>query len=349
VLRRLLNELTVHVEVESHSPLLIKDGRYDKNAPGWAEAKSEAAKKAPDSVFISRSTTEDLKAAVLPSLDWDRIRKLEYYVPGSSVRGSWRSHLEMVLRSLDPDRPKVCDPLLTKNKESPDPGPWESCSSVLVNEKNPRPRMAYKGSCPVCRLFGSTAQASRISFSDGRIAGPPNPEMVDNVAINRFTGAVKSPFKALALVGAKFTLELHVENFELWHVGLLAWLFEDLKAKRVPLGSGKNKGLGEISAIASRVDLAYYGTEDKGADDRLRGIAELLDDPADRTFYGLERSNNPPAVALTPDASAQLPWRHSRTAEGAAVGALWAAVKPAFQDRWSRLPALSDRKARANS
>jgi CRISPR/Cas system CSM-associated protein Csm3 (group 7 of RAMP superfamily) len=345
VLRRLLNELTVHVEVESHSPLLIKDGRFDKE-----RSPLKGSTIAPSGVFISRSPLKEVIAALQALPDRDPVRKLQYYVPGSSVRGSWRSHLEMVLRSLDPDHPKVCDPLLTKNEENPDPGPWEACSSVLVNKENSRPKMAYKGSCPVCRLFGSTAQASRISFSDGRITGQPNPEIVDNVAINRFTGAVKSPFKSLALLGAKFTLDLHVENFELWHVGLLAWLFEDLKAKRVPLGSGKNKGLGEISAIASRVDLAYYGATDLGAGGKLLGIGELLEPAADRTFYGLERTQNPPDVTLTPDPSAQLPWRHSRAAEGAAaVDAFWSAAKPAFGDRWSRLPALADRKARAGA
>ena len=343
MLRRLLNEMTIHVEAMGHSPLLIKDGRFIKS--DWFPEKSDPAKKAADNIFVSRNRLREevVKAAEDPTQG----ANLKWYIPGASVRGSWRSHLEERLRSLNPDKPTVCDPLLGKEETDPNRKVWESCSTVLVREENPRPKKAYKGSCPVCRLFGSTAQASRISFSDGQVTAGRG-ELVDNVAINRFTGAVISPFKSLALVDAAFTLDLRLENFELWQAGLLAILFGDLREKRVPLGFGKNKGWGEISAGATRIEVAYYGSMDRGADGKLRGIGELMS-AEDLQFYGVT-PGTPPAVALTANASGNSPWRHSWVANGTeAARAFWSAVEPAFQPGWKPLPDLSTRARRAEA
>jgi CRISPR/Cas system CSM-associated protein Csm3 (group 7 of RAMP superfamily) len=87
---------------------MIKDGRESMQMGGTA---------LPHMVFQSRMTPEELANAVPRHLD--SIRPM-LFVPGSSLRGAWRSHLEKVLRSLD-EVPKVCDPFIGSGSEDQDP------------------------------------------------------------------------------------------------------------------------------------------------------------------------------------------------------------------------------------
>src|SRR5207244_846991 len=148
----------------------------------------------PSAIPISRAGIEKLCEVLTGPDPAEAARSLLFYLPGASVRGAWRSHLEKVLRSLDSE-PKICDPLIQKEDGRP-AGPYEACSSVLVNKEDERVDFPYSISCPICRLFGNTAQASRLSFADADCHNA-TPILVDNIAISRQTGAVLAPFKAL--------------------------------------------------------------------------------------------------------------------------------------------------------
>jgi len=336
MLRQAINEIAITVSIESSqgSALLVKDGRYNKD---HLQASREERRDLPAAIFISRTPYDRVKA-LLVSASPDQAQ-LDYYVPGSSVRGSWRSHLEKILRSID-DRPKVCDPLI-QNKENETEDPYESCSGALVTKEDERPKHPYKSACPVCQLFGYTAQGSRLSFSDGtRKKGTPT--LIDNVAISRQTGSVKAPFKSLALLDAAFEIKLLLRNFELWQVGLLGHLFEDLAAGRVSLGSGKNKGFGEVTAKPTRAMLTYFGRKDPCEDGQLKGIAEVL--PDDRLEpYGLKRSAFKPSIE---GAATSNLWRHTRAITDA--GAFFDGAKTCFTEAvWDGFEDLSARRAAA--
>src|ERR1039458_768375 len=181
MLRQSVNELAITVEIQGGPVLLIKDGRCnDKKKQDWIEKKDR--KKAPSSLPISRNTESELKEAVTSPNPLAAAKALDYYLPGSSIRGAWRAHLEKTLRSLDDASPKVCDPLISDEEQGP-AGPYLACSKVLVNDKEERVAVPYHDSCPVCRLFGNTAQASRLSFADAELDAPITLAEVDNVAI----------------------------------------------------------------------------------------------------------------------------------------------------------------------
>ena len=327
MLRPLLSELTIQVEIEGTSNLLVKDGRYHQDQKQeWCTP--EQRKAAPDFMFVSRNDLERLKQAARDPKG--HMSTLDYYLPGASVRGAWRSHLEKVLRSLDDT--KICDPMATKDADMARPD--RACSARLVLHDQPLVDHPYRDSCPVCKLFGSTAQASRLAISDGvKTAG--NAVMVDNVAISRQTGSVISPFKSIVLHGARFSLEMRLRNFELWQVGLLGHLFDDLEAKRVPLGSGKNKGFGVVQAHAASMKVAYYGrplTESK-----LYGLRELLADPKRAAAYGLLEEESVDVSGIASDGEGGSRWR--KGFQIATAAQFWQLVKPRFnRAAWESLP-----------
>ncbi len=354
MLRPLLSELTIRVEIESKSNLLIKDGRYtQKEKDEWCQGDQAQQKAAPSFIFVSRNRIEELKNVALNI--GGELNRLDYYLPGASVRGAWRSHLEKVLRSLDNE--KVCDPMASKKEDA---GRVDvACSSRLMkgDERDPHP---YLNSCPVCKLFGSTAHGSRLAISDGERMPTVRKEkgkeagektgtaiLVDNVAISRQTGSVISPFKSVTLHGAKFALEMRLRNFELWQVGLLGHLFDDLQARRVPLGSGKNKGFGVVEAKATKMNVVYYGSAP--AQRKLYGLRERLrEEERERRAaeYGLKAEEPVDVSGISKAGEGETLWRRDFMITDPA--AFWNLVKPRFSRMvWDGLTGPKAQAARA--
>ena len=334
MLRQAKNELTLSVKISGKSPLLIKDGREEiaELFKQLKEQDRERYKDLPAMVFQSRLSPRQLSEKIprnLPSL-LDNI-----FVPGSGIRGAWRSHLEKTLRSLD-DEPRVCDPFngigdsgeentSDASKKTRDDA---ACSRRLANKKDSAPEHPYRDSCPVCRLFGNTAQGSRIAFGEGKVEGG-KPTLIDNNAISRQTGAAISPFKSLVLLDAVVTTEIQIRNFELWQAGLLAYLFDDLKAGLVRLGSGKSKGWGRVKAEVTAMKLTYFGLGDKFAEGKLLGVGEMLSKEKAKEDYGMDQATAPPALpAFSPTESSL--WRHSVSITE--PGVFWDTCKPFFNE-----------------
>jgi CRISPR/Cas system CSM-associated protein Csm3 (group 7 of RAMP superfamily) len=114
--------------------------------------------------------------------------RLEVYLPGSSLKGVVRSHVEKVCRTLRSGI--VCNPFVKTSTAArvqngrltcPDFADVACSDKFEVREKgevevggqtwrrvkeeldNPQ---VYADSCPVCRLFGSTAFIGRASIGD---------------------------------------------------------------------------------------------------------------------------------------------------------------------------------------
>lgn len=307
------NELSFTMTVESTSPLIVRESRYtDEDKKDWSGNVPAVKDRMPNTIPISRSSRDQIRKAVLasrPADPLDEVAKLDFFLPAASMRGSWRSHLERVLRGIDPpESPKVCDPF-----EEIGANPSLSCSQLLADlgkdgldrpdESMPHP---YRVSCPVCRLFGSTFQASRISISDG-IRERDSGRLVqrEHVRIDRRTGRVatqSAPLKFFGLQGARFKVNVSIRNFELRHVFLLGILLTELRNGAIPLGAGKNKGYGRIVASVSSIQLFYSGAA--APDRKLRGVAEH---PTSaewfRKRYGIT-SIEPSKIPTLPD----IPW-----------------------------------------
>jgi CRISPR-associated RAMP protein (TIGR02581 family) len=223
----------------------------------------------------------------------------EPFLPGSSLKGALRAHAERLARTLNSAHPErvACD-VLSKDTACSHRSEWKG--------KRPEGPAAYKEACLMCRLFGHTFLAGRVRLSDAYLEagagvepvrriwkGQPNQEVVpancrDGVGIDRVTGAAASGIKYDLEVWDRAAFEgcLELVNFELWQVGLLAYLLDDLNAGRLRLGYGTHRGLGRVTVTITRAELSYFGqwAQNPPAQCVVKGIGELMRDSTD---YGL--------------------------------------------------------------
>lgn len=310
MLRVPLNECTIDFEFTNTTPLLVKDGR-------WAQQKGAQQLAA---VFQCR---EDLSnPAVRDKIAKGDYAGLSFFIPGSSLRGVFRSQAERIARGFSLENPIVCNPFIDeKEAKAGVAGATEVGCSWKAK--------GYADSCPACRIFGSTKHAGRITFRDGeRVPGFGNVKISEQVAIDRFTGSVRTglgPFKLMTLHDAKFTTRIEIRNFELWQLGLLGYVFKDLYAGRLQVGMGRNLDRGHVksSAADTRIRVAYFGrTEKVPRNGELSGLSRLWAQEARK--YRLVAEEDLPGL-LQPLTSED-GFRHE--SEAVDTVSLWRAVTP---------------------
>ncbi len=247
MLKYKLNQLDLTLECNFDGPFLIKDGQYVKRKNS----------NQPDAVFIKRSSPGHGNSHL-------------YYVPGSSIRGLFRSHAEKIIRTKSPvNGLYCCDPfdIDQENNEA------RGCTKRLPElKKNMRP--VYKYTCMACKLFGAGGHGSRISFSDGELSDF-NKRVIDGVGIDRFTGGSVqgAKFQNEVLEKGFFKFKISLRNFEIWQLGLLAFVLRDLENGELKLGFGKSKGFGAMTSIIQDVIFTYWR---KPEGNKLAGVADML-------------------------------------------------------------------------
>lgn len=287
MLKKLINELQFTLKIKSEGPLLIKDGRYD----------SKKHDDPLDSVFVCHDSEGNLYKKVQEK----KYDDLKFYIPGTSLRGVLRSHAEKIVRTVSPDEndPIVCNPFEDDS----------SCSHRLDNNKSEM--TPYKNSCVICKLFGNTGTASRIHIYDGSISDNFQINIRDGIAIDRFTGGVKSgaTFQNMVLENCSFESKIVIRNFELWQLGLLAYVLRDLEEEQLSIGFGKSKGFGKVTGKIENLILKYYSApvqkiqnsdnpDEKNENEFiLQGLSEISSD-ADNEKYGFVKIQPDSIVSL---------------------------------------------------
>ncbi len=254
MLKRLRSECLIDLDIVTEGPLLIKSGR----------------------MF---ATGVDMTA-----VRTIRNGREEVYIPGSSLKGAIRAQAERIARTLAD--PGCCDPFRDLSEYSRRDG--ASCSSFLKSLRDTRGLDAlpaeevYQKSCPICKLFGSLWQAGRLAFNDAHVQGI-NPRVYErsNVGIDRRTGGA-SPGALFEMEvvppTTRFHTSLYLRNFELWQLGLLAFVLRDLEEGLIKLGMGKSRGLGQVRAEVGNIEIRYLGLQPpptEGALCQLHGMRSL--------------------------------------------------------------------------
>jgi CRISPR-associated RAMP protein (TIGR02581 family) len=213
------------------------------------------------------------------------------YVPGSSIKGVIRSASERVLRSLGVD---CCDPMDQTNrchKEASELGDDITRDKRERGEAHPMGKV-FKKLCFACRTFGSQAAGSRVFFADAYPPADPESRRRTNqtetrsgVSIDRQTGGPSAGklFELEVVTGGAFDTSIHLSNYELWQLALLAIVLRDVSEGFVRFGSAKSRGLGRVDLRLTRllVDQMPPPDDRKG----LAGIGALRPDIA--AAYGL--------------------------------------------------------------
>ncbi len=233
-----------------------------------------------DAVWIGTGKSVDMT-------DW------EPFLPGSSLRGVFRSHCERILRTLSWH---YTEETLKASRARPDKEAirqkYMRCVAAAVDLWRERPE-AEKGIKTIWekqiqregieeqkwfdagkevaeyiwkvsdlseRLFGSTFWKSRVVVSEAYIPDDKKGEwkeaLFDHLAVERFSGGAMEgkKFDALPIIKATFEGKVIVFGDELWTLGLIALLFKDLADGWVRIGSGKTRGYGRVIGKVTKVE-----------------------------------------------------------------------------------------------
>lgn len=237
MLKKLLNEAFFTLRITTTGPLLVKSGHASISGPDMT-----------------------------PVLTW-RNGKQEVFLPGSSLKGVFRSHIEKIVCGLKPR--VVCYPfegnegrqagLKQRQRDYRDScGGWFN-KFAKENEKarnwlEERTDLVYAASCPTCRLFGSTGFIGRVAIGDAYLVSDEIKEQRDGVGIDRLTGGASHGAKfelEVVSTGVAFETDIHLRNFEVWQLGMLLVILQDMEDELIHLGSGRSRGLGKVRAEIS--------------------------------------------------------------------------------------------------
>ena len=275
MLKQLLNECRFTLTIHTEGPVLIKSGYATVSGPDMTPVRTY------------------------------RNGNAEVYLPGSSLKGVFRSHIEKVIRTLEDG--VVCNPFVKTNPDFENdqlvcPNYSEvSCGDKFdlrkkdtlpvggaswrrhSTEKSLSNKVVYHDSCPVCRLFGSNSFIGRVAISDAYLAegSQQKTEQRDGVGIDRLTGGAASRAKfELEVVssGVDFETDIYMRNFEVWQLGILMLIVSDLEDGLIRIGSGRSRGLGNVKASISELSVNFLGTVIGRSVNDIWGLGKLLGD-----------------------------------------------------------------------
>ncbi len=247
MLTPILNKLILTLDIVGSSPLLVKEGRWEKkNKTDW-----------PDNIFVSYLPDGELKEYIEA-----KNYNLKFYIPGATLKGIMRQRAEYIINHVFAEHGKqiCCNPFAA-----------DSCGkyienlvkndSIAANNGGHKAGTIFSHSCPVCKLFGNTMFKGRIQIEDATVESATDiTTKRDHVAIDRFTGGARhgALFSDLCIkAGTLFSTRLTIINFERWQLGLLAYILRDMEFGQVTLGSGKSKGYARIEIKARNLVLKY--------------------------------------------------------------------------------------------
>jgi CRISPR-associated RAMP protein (TIGR02581 family) len=254
--KQLWNVLRLEFAVTPKAPLLIKSGMLSPNPS------------LPDTQFV-RTITANGETV---------------FIPGSSLKGVFRSFSERILRTLN-GGDWACDPL-DKQK---------NCEILRLSKLDKKAKdytaQVYANSCCACKLYGNTCLRGRVAFADAFPDCGVKTETRYGVAISRLTNAVAhGPFDMEIVVAGAFRGSLTVGNFEVWQLGLLALTIRALNDGLVRIGFGKNRGFGEVTFTVTQVALDLAKANSAIPPDQLWGIGKFVNQD-ERQAYGLREDD----------------------------------------------------------
>lgn len=186
------------------------------------------------------------------------------FIPGSSLKGALRSHLEALVRGMASNgadwRCLACDPTGDEARQCLSPQRMQALKERYENDDAGLSQAVAAESCPVCQTFGSPWLASPVRVRDlpvveGEWFGQF--QVRDGVAIDRDKGTVAvGPYDyEVVPAGTRFELHIVAENLAPWQRGLL-WLgLRALERGDVALGGFTSRGLGWVRLEQPQVRL----------------------------------------------------------------------------------------------
>lgn len=178
------------------------------------------------------------------------------YIPGSSLKGVFRSYATLFARHKGLE---VCTGLLK-----------ETCGEIKVvggkrlNEyidelmrsgSKDAVKVFHENACLMCKIFGSTRYMSKVSFSDAYPIDESG-QIIDvrtgvrtGIAIDRRTGAAQAgALYRIEFVepGARFRFIIRCRNLPNYAIGLLSLILRRVHEGVIKIGGFKSRGFGTV-------------------------------------------------------------------------------------------------------
>ena len=328
MLQRLLNECILEVELVVSGRLLIQEPQEETEERVKGLPKAE---RAAQPVRTRR-----------PDGSWS------IYLPGASLKGALRAQAERIARTLNECGAGACDPFAVVPRDGSPPPADLACSERIVirqryHERRRREEpgaseltipQRYRDVCPICRTFGHLGWGRRLRVTDFYPTGEPGAVEMTHISVDRVGGGVSTPYLGRRQYGSgrTFTLQyayrahlrgqIILENFELWQLGLLGFLWRDMADGLLPVGHRQTTGTGDLRPHLVEMRLTRLGTS-RPADGELCGVGAL---EGGGKAYGYDQESDVlpwPELRWTRPAG-QIRWE-TRLGEPAAQR-LWAAL-----------------------
>jgi len=190
-------------------------------------------------------------------------------LPGSSLKGCFRSLAERIAHSLDL---KACflDMSLCSGEDfecvnGVSDERYRDLKKEIMKSKNPLNYLQENNHlCDICNLFGSKMHASRIFFSDGSLTEWNEINYVrDGVVIDRDTETARDKLKydfEVAPDSTRFKINIEVENLSAKETRLVQAVLT-IWEEGFSLGGNSSRGLGKVNL--EKLKIQYLDFNDK--------------------------------------------------------------------------------------
>ncbi len=178
------------------------------------------------------------------------------YIPGSSLKGIFRSTVEHLLNSVGEE---VCETYDNRSscfmagKKILDANRSQDYNQ-LIN--------AIKGLCLACKMFGGHNYSSHILISESIPIDTASVgfDISPNIAINRRDGtAIQGGLFTLEHINpnSRFNFQIQINNLSNYFVGLVFMVIDLLNNGIVLVGGNKRAGLGHIFITLDKIDFRF--------------------------------------------------------------------------------------------
>ena len=182
------------------------------------------------------------------------------YIPGSSIKGVFRSSSEYIVRSAGLpacSRGEGCRVNLDR--------PLQNCLRNLYRSTTIKDVYSIlQNYCIVCKVFGSGSYGSHIEFKDAYPSDSVTTGIKTGIAIDRRSGAAKrGALYTIEYVnpGSTFDGEITMINLPNYCIGLIANVIELINLGIIKIGGMKSRGFGKvrIDIVESNMTLSQNG------------------------------------------------------------------------------------------
>ncbi|WP_054740992.1 type III CRISPR-associated RAMP protein Csx7 [Cellulosilyticum ruminicola] len=262
MLKKLINEAIIECDIKTASPLLIQAGQGQQTL-----------------------NPVDVDATYIRAF---RNNEYQPFIPGSSLKGVFRSYAESILE-------EACDIVGNNNDKKS-----RSCLNTKQKDYNGNKiyislngEQRYEKSCLVCKLFGSDVLKGRVNFGNAYTDEEYRIDTARMTAIDRVNGGAKNTsLREIEYVSyGVFKEKMIIKNFAPYQIKLLMNCLEALNIGQIRLGSYTTKGFGEVNVENIKLTMRYYNQKAEGYEDKGYYIEKHLEGKENIDSYLIKVTN----------------------------------------------------------